>query len=561
MKFTTVFALCFSSIISFAQNTKTIKPKPNKATVYLSGAEIAYLESLTLPTGTSEITVEGVSPYLDETSISAYFKGGLVIDTKKTLYYPEQPKKNNNIQKYIIFIERITDSLEETGYLMKDCNNKLSAFAREESLLLNNRLIKGEFAKDSLGLLKASLDLLRARLTNIDEQELILERKVNKLYKIQTALNQRKTYFELLQNDNSDNNSISFNPIHQIIVTIETTQAVTGNLSLKYYVGSAGWMPQYDIQAVSGKDKIQLVYRAQVYQNTGLDWKDVALTLSTSNPTLSNTKPILSEWNLFFGYPNSYVNDMYKNAPVTNYNNLGRAQMNKKSLKLEDAAKDDAELNEIPTVPLFTVNDNFLRTEYEIKTKYSIASDNKAHNVIINNLEIPVSLAYLAVPKLDKDAFLMGKIVDWEDLNLIPAAAKIYFDESYIGTTTIDPVSTKDTLYINLGRDKSIIVKRQNIKEKCKEQTLGEYKTITKTIEITVRNTKGIELDFEIEDQIPITTDPNIKITLIDSDNATYNPVTGKLTWPKNIKPKDTKKVRFTFEVKYPKDKFISGLL
>ena len=88
MKFTTVFALCFSSIISFAQNTKTIKPKPHKATVYLSGAEIAYLESLTLPTGTSEITVEGVSPYLDETSISAYFKDGLVIDTKKTLYYP-----------------------------------------------------------------------------------------------------------------------------------------------------------------------------------------------------------------------------------------------------------------------------------------------------------------------------------------------------------------------------------------------------------------------------------------------------------------------------------------
>jgi uncharacterized protein (TIGR02231 family) len=154
----------------------------------------------------------------------------------------------------------------------------------------------------------------------------------------------------------------------------------------------------------------------------------------------------------------------------------------------------------------------------------------------------------------------MGKVVNWEDLNLIPGAAKIYFDDSYIGTTTIDPISTKDTLYINLGRDRSIIVKRQNVKEKCKEQLVGEFKMVSKTIEITVRNTKAIGLAFEIEDQIPITIDPAIKITLGDNDGAIYNEVTGKLTWKINIKPKDTKKIRFTYEVKYPKDKFIQGL-
>ncbi len=563
MKIIPFMVLFNLSFVINAQTTKTIKPRPVKATVYLSGAEISYLETLNLPIGNHEITIEGVSPYVDENTISAYFKGGIVIDTKKSLRYPEPPKNPTLEDKYSKYINRISDSLEELAYLIKDCTNKQSGFQRERTLLLNNRLIKGEFNRDSLALLKSTLDLLRTRLTNIDEEELLIERKVSRFYKTQKNLNHRKTYYQLLQSEGSPMiNPDMYNPIYQIIVTIETEQAVVGTLNLKYYVAQAGWMPTYDIQALSGKDKIQLIYRAKVTQNTGLDWKDINLTLSTSNPAIGNTKPILSEWNLYFGYPNSYIDQLNSGKPkaAMNYNN----NMNYKSLEKKSIHLDSIEVSTddegTPAIPVFTVNDNFLRTEYEIKTRYTILSDNKAHNVIINNAEIPVALAYMAAPKLDKDAFLMGKVVNWEDLNLIPGAAKIYFDESYIGTTSIDPVSTKDTLYINLGRDKSIIVKRQNVKEKCKEQLVGDYKVVSKTIEITVRNTKAISLNFEIEDQIPITTDPNIKISMGENDEAAYNAITGKLTWKINIKPKDTKKVRFTYEVKYPKDKFIPSL-
>jgi uncharacterized protein (TIGR02231 family) len=287
--------------------------------------------------------------------------------------------------------------------------------------------------------------------------------------------------------------------------------------------------------------------------------------LSTSNPTVGNTKPILSEWNLVFGYPNSYTDNLYKKSKTPNnynYNTLPSKSLKEQNISMQDEESRGVDMNgnnnEIEQ--LFTVNGNLLRTEYEIKTKYNIQSDNKSHHVIINNIEVPVNLAYLAVPKLDQDAFLMGKISQWEDLNLIPAMARIYFDESYIGTTSVYPESLKDTLYVNLGRDKSIVIKRQNVKEKCKETILGEFKVVTKTIEITIRNTKSIALDFEIDDQIPVSKDPAIKVTLIDNDKAVYNEVTGKLTWAMNIKPKDIKKLRFSFEVKYPKDKVVAGL-
>lgn len=560
-----LFVLCYSYLAQ-AETIKTIQPQPKKATVYLSGAEISYLESIYLVAGTNQIILEGVSPYVDEQSISAYFKGALIIDSRKSLRYPEQAKTNKIEQNYQIMIDKITDSLEDLSYLIKDCNNKISGYQRERQLLLNNRLIKGEFAKDSLGLLKSSLDLLRNRLTNIDEEELNIEKRLNKLEKRKNILQTRYNHFVNLQSNHQWVDPNLSTPIHQIIVTIEATIPITGNLSVKYYIANAGWMPLYDIQSTSGSSKIQLIYRAQVYQNSGLNWKDISLVLSTSNPSVGNTKPVLNEWNLVFGYPNSYTDNLYKKTKTPNalnYNTLPSKSLKEQNIRMQEDDSRGVEMNgnnNSEIEQLFTVNGNLLRTEYEIKTKYNIQSDNKSHHVIINNIEVPVNLAYLAVPKLDSDAFLMGKISNWEDLNLIPAMARIYFDESYIGTTSVYPESLKDTLYVNLGRDKSIVIKRQNVKEKCKETILGEFKVVTKTIEITIRNTKGIALDFEIDDQIPVSKDPAIKVTLIDNDKAVYNEVTGKLTWAMNIKPKDIKKLRFSFEVKYPKDKVVAGL-
>ena len=561
MRFTSIVMLLLCSTSVMAQTIKTIKPRPTKAIVYLSGAELTYNENVALAAGSNELVIEGVSPGADEQSISAFVKGAMVIDTKKGLRYPEAPKMLDNNQKYVFFISRISDSLEDLGYLLKDCNNKRTALQKEKALLLGNRLMRGEFAKDSIGLLRSTLDLLRSRLNNIDEADLLVEKREDQYRKMQTKLSERKQFYENLQSNNMNGMQLEqYNPIYQIIVSIEAETAVTAALTLKYYVATAGWMPRYDILAGSAKEKIQLVHRAQVYQSTGVDWKDVALTLSTSNPALGNTKPLLTAWNLYFGYPNTYPESVNKAKKSNTYN------YNQYAPRLESVkatAKDDAEGIEdqpLQSEPVFVMGDNFLRTEYEIKTRYSIASDNKAHNVVVSSTEVPVTLTYMAVPKLDKDAFLMGKMANWEDLNLLPASARIYFDESYIGMTAIEPETTKDTLYVNLGRDRSIIIKRLALKDKCKEQILSDFKVVTKTIEITVRNTKAIALDFEIEDQIPVSADPAIKITLLDKDGALYNDLSGKLTWSMKVKPKDVRKLVFSYEVRYPKDKYVMGL-
>ncbi|MCC6818471.1 MAG: DUF4139 domain-containing protein [Bacteroidia bacterium] len=559
MRLYILILLAISVSIVKADNIKTIKTKPSKATVFLTGVEITHSDFITLLKGPNEIVLEGTSPGADEYSITAYFKGALVIDTRKVQKYPETPKTFELDLKYNNMIYKIKDSLEDIGFEIKNCTNRFNALDKEKYLLLNNRIMRGDFQKDSVLLLKASLDLLNVRLRAIDDEHLAEERKYSKWMKMKAALDERINYYNLLIEQNSFGQSVGFKVINQIIVTIEAESDVSGSLVVKYYDAAAGWMPKYDISAGSNTEKLELLYRAQVYQNTGLDWNNIALTLSTSNPAQGNTKPILSVWNLYYGYPNTYTGNAYKKKvpQVQNYNSVAPSITEERLNFDQSGSTDDAKEN---LEPVFTMSENMMRIEYAIKTKYNIASDNRAHNVIINKEEIPVTYTYMAVPKLDNDAFLMGKVSNWEDLNLMPAMARIYFDDSYIGNTVVNPNTVKDTLYLDLGRDKSITVKRQNLKDKCKEQIVGEDKIVTKTVEITIRNTKPMSLYFELEDQIPIAGDATIKVELLKSDGAIFNDLTGKLTWKMNIKSKDTKKVVFSYQVKYPKNKVIGTL-
>ena len=71
-------------------------------------------------------------------------------------------------------------------------------------------------------------------------------------------------------------------------------------LTAEYFTNNAGWTPIYDIRVDDISKPINLIYKADVFQNTGNDWKNIDVTLSTNNPSRNNTQPIISAWKLYF---------------------------------------------------------------------------------------------------------------------------------------------------------------------------------------------------------------------------------------------------------------------
>lgn len=536
-----------------AENLKPVNAKLQKATVYASGAHLYYSENITLNVGNNEFVFENISPYINETTLLASCKNGIITEVRHQVVYKEIPIIT---KKYDKEIQAVLDSLEDIRFDLEDIKNRFIVLETEKNMLLNNRIMKGQQLRDSLPLLRDGLALLRERLNSIYEQHLKLEKSKSKITKRQTQLNQRYLDLQLL---NSGQNLLNTaKTTNQVIVNVFAESFSNTQISFNYFVTSASWIPQYDLQASSNTGKLNLKYYASLTQNTGISWENVNLTLSTSNPAENNIKPTLNPWFLSF---NQYRKDRTQSNARLEVKTITAKPTSVSSDDVQEDDEKNEDMEQKYLTEYIAVTENLIRIEYEINMKYTIKSDGKSHKVMINQKDIDMNLKFVTVPKICTDAFLMAKITGWEDMKIIPGTARVYFDNGYVGESYLSASTTLDTLDIDLGRDKTIAVSRNKVKEKTKIKFINDEKVETRTIEITVRNTKNIPVEILVEDQIPVVQGTNeIKVELIEDDDAVFEKNTGMLKWNLKLKSKEQKKIKFTYEITYPKDKAVAGL-
>jgi uncharacterized protein (TIGR02231 family) len=205
-----------------------------------------------------------------------------------------------------------------------------------------------------------------------------------------------------------------------------------------------------------------------------------------------------------------------------------------------------------------TVTDNELNLTFDIDLPYDVPGTGKEQTATLKEMSIASGYKYYSVPKLDQDAYLLAEVSDWEKLNLLPGQANIIFEGTYVGKSFIDPSSTSDTLNLTLGRDKRVVVKKEKLVDYSAVKFLGAYKHQKFTYELTVKNNKKDSVKMLLKDQFPLSTNKDIEVELLDNGDALTNNETGVLTWKLELAPGESKKVRFAYNVKYPKDKTLN---
>jgi uncharacterized protein (TIGR02231 family) len=560
----TIIGLCLftsTTIVLAGTTEKSIKSKIESVTVFTSGAQVYRSSAVNVSTGITTLVFENLEAGIDDRSIQAGGTGNFVImDVQHVIKYPELKQNTDGTQspKNLKHIKLLQDSLVMIGFDIEEIYTTRDALNIEKNALLNNRLIKGETKRDTLNLVKESLAYLRERLNNINSELLKLKKEE---YRVNNKKQRMQNDLVLLQNFNANTGEVVKDETkYQIIVTVSADAIATGSININYMLQGAGWSPSYDLRAKGASGTMQLTYKAQVFQNTGIDWNDVKLTLSTANPNQSNVKPLLNTWWLSFYNPNPY---RYPSPVQSRSEAPSAVSKSAESVADYESDKAGAPMEEVQAQQIsdyITTEENFTNVEYEIKLPYTIPNDGKSHFVAVQTKDIAAEYAHFSAPKLDKDAFLVAKITNWDELNLVAGNVNIYFDGTFVGESYINPNNLTDTLDLTLGRDKNIVVTRVKQKDKTKEKTIGEEKVKTVTYEITVRNTKSTASNFYLQDQIPVSQNKELVILLIESSGATLDENTGLLNWKLNIKPKETKKITFTYSVKYPKTKIVAGL-
>jgi len=200
-----------------------------------------------------------------------------------------------------------------------------------------------------------------------------------------------------------------------------------------------------------------------------------------------------------------------------------------------------------------TLKTNVANLEYTIDVPYTIPSDGADYSIKIKEISLQVNYVYHVVPKLDPDAFLTAEIPGWNQLNLLPGKAGIYYHGTYTGETGIQSGQESDTLKVSLGRDKNILVKREGNKKLYDKKTIGNNVRETVAWDITLKNNKDNPIHVVLQDQFPLSYRKSIEVERLESSGAAIDDKTGKLTWTMDIDPGIKKVVSFSYSVKYPR--------
>ncbi len=619
-----ILFLTVNFFVANAQENKeiTVKTSASDVTIFIKGAQVTRKTSVNFPAGKSTLRFTNLSPYIDAKSIQVKVDGAvMVMSVNHTLNYNDTAKLNNDVAVYIKQIEAIDEKIkiEQTN---------LEIIAEEINFLKENKKIGGTDKGIEYNNLKLTAEYYNQQISALTNKKAETDKKIK-------TLNEEKA---TIQKKNASAGNIKPEATGEIILVADCKIALSAPVELSYYVNNASWFPSYDIRAKDITQPIDLIYKANVMQNTKEEWKNVKLRISSANPRLGSVAPKLKTYMLNYwtkpprydignndlsntvsgivtdesGEPLvgaaitiksttigtiadidgkyslaipagggelqvTYIGYNTKTLPINNSNInirleenvqaleevvvVGYGTQKKSNLTGELAGRvagvsvqsESAKPKSVP-VPVAQV-ENTTSVEFEIKTPYTIASESKTTVVEMEHYSLSTEYEYYCVPKVDKDAFLLANIVDWEQYNLLEGEVNIFFENTFVGKTILDVRYMSDTLNISLGRDKNIVVKREKTKEFTQTKFLSSKAEVTRDWKISVRNNKHQPISMILLDQIPVSTVSEIEVTTEKLSNGILNKETGEVKWKFTLPPVQKTEFDLLYKVRYPKDK------
>jgi uncharacterized protein (TIGR02231 family) len=540
-KILSLLFLCVGSLNLWAQiPEKEVTTSIKEVKLHMNNALLTHERSLQLPAGKTRLIFTGLSPKLVASSVRLEGNSGLrtLSLTSNVNFLKEQVDSD--------VVKRTRDTLRLVQEQTSAYADELDAYRIEKEMLNRNQSMAGTQTGVTAAELTRMADLFRTRMLEINKKMSVLSRaitqeqeKMNRLNMQLNALNARTQ------------------PTSEIYALIDLPKATTVELDLSYVVSDCGWSPVYDIKTNGLSDKIDLLYRAMAYNNTGIDWVNVKLMLSTADPMQSARQPVMLPWRLSDAAMAQIQNNRYNE-----YQQMAAPSMPSAGY-LNDAVNHD--LNPTSgttitggtgsTIVMETVDVPEMSTDFPIEELYTIPADRKPYSIDIKSFTLDASFQHYAVPKMEKDVFLMASIVGWERLDLIAGPVYLYNEGRYQGESYLDTRNLEDTLKISLGIDQKVVLTRTKKDELNSRQVLGNYKKANLSWDINIRNNHTHPIQIIIFDQIPLSEDKEVTVSLNNDGGATLNAVTGELKWDLKLGASEKKTVNFSYQVKYPKNR------
>ncbi len=364
-----------------------------------------------------------------------------------------------------------------------------------------------------------------------------------KIQKIQNELNQLRT---------GQKQSIS------VTIPLEAKADATLKFDLSYQIPYVTWKPVYDARLDTETGELEIIQYASVIQQTGEDWKNVKLTLSTAQPSRgAGLPPLNAKWlSLYNSRSMGSENVMRSAVPVENF---GAANQDK-SLLMEESMFDAA--------PQETAQINLSGyvAEYEIKGPASVKADGSESKLLIGTFETENKLEVQIKPQISQDAYLVAKTTLKGEAPILAGQVNLFRDGAYIGQTYVPMLRQGDEQDLAFGIDDNVTIKRDTLKDESSEAGLITKDNILERHVITsLKNLHKKPLRIAVLETVPVSKDEKIRVEIIkEATTPGYeedvNNIKGLTKWATELKPGQDVDVKLGWKVSWPKGENISGL-
>jgi hypothetical protein len=660
---------------------KTVESTVKEVMVFSEGCRITKTQSVTLEKGNIILKFNKLTPYLDEKSVQVKVdQNAIVLSVNFQMNYQNEKKKDESLDNLENKIKELSEKIKTEQIHCSIINDELTFLGANIKIAGSANGIQSSQLKETFAFYSEK----------IKELHFDFQKRTNTIKTLSEEKDKyQKQYNELVNQE--------VFPEGELYIKVEAPQAATYNFEVSYLTDKAGWTPSYDLIAKNITAPIQLIYKAEIHQNTREDWKNAKIKLSSSTPQYSGTAPELKPYYLNYnsrppvyrktpvssssvgfgriygfvsekntgeaipfaivaiissggtvvtgtqtdfdgkyvintitpgtymmrissvGYQTQQISNvvigMDKTVPqnitlqpttetltavevvaykvpifekdqtssgalitadeirkmpnrsaervITSVNGVFSIDGELGSIRgtrdgspanyIDGTRVQQIERNKNSNVTPMQQIQNETTFEFNIKTPYTIPSDGKNYTIMIDDYMIPASYQYLSAPRANDDAFLTALLLDWTKYNLLPGTSNIFFENTYIGKTDINPRTASDTLILSLGSDKGIMVERKLQKNYSSIKTIGSKTEVTNSWKITVKNNKSLPVDLVLTDQIPISTINSIEIKALLLSEGLLDEDTGIITWRLSLTSGETKEIELKYVAKYPK--------
>ncbi|WP_066376616.1 mucoidy inhibitor MuiA family protein [Anabaena sp. CA = ATCC 33047] len=344
-----------------------------------------------------------------------------------------------------------------------------------------------------------------------------------------------------------------------LIVDVEVAGAGEFDLQVSYMVNHASWTPLYDLRLDSISKTVHLSYLAALTQNTGEDWQNVNLTLSTAKPGLGTLPPKLHPWYIDSLTP-QVVRSRRQPSPLL------PPIMAMSAPSAEEALPEpEAEIIEDTLITaenmVAEVSTTGSIVTFKLNGGGNIPSDGAPHNTIIFNDDYPCNLKYVAIPRLVSFAYLEASVNNSHDgTTLLAGTANIFRDDMFVGTTQLENIAPGQEFKLNLGIDEGLKIERDLVERQVDKKLIGNQRRTTYAYRLIITNLLNQETDLTLTEQLPISRNEQIKVRLIRTNPPIQLSEMGILEWSLTIPPQQRQEIYYQFAVEHPPELQITGL-